>query len=185
MLTARIDVTRMLIFSERHPRSVLADYAGTATDDDPGSRQLRSPWRDESVADLFHEWTKRCPVLAASSTTTSEPLDAQVKVDVRVLAPHRQAADSAGGRPAPAGQVAGRREIAPKLVKCTRQLFVLWIPAPKRGPHDDVTGLGTPTDSFVTAFKPVLTSQPQQRPGRPSPAAPSRLPAPWRPSVPS
>ena len=35
MLTARIDVTRMLIFSERHPRSVLADYAGTATDDDP------------------------------------------------------------------------------------------------------------------------------------------------------
>src|ERR1017187_5488107 len=51
----------------------------------PGSRQLRSPWRDESVADLFQEWTKRCPVLAASSTTTSEPLDAQVKVDVRVL----------------------------------------------------------------------------------------------------
>jgi hypothetical protein len=32
MLTARIDVTRMLIFSERHPR---ADYAGTATDDEP------------------------------------------------------------------------------------------------------------------------------------------------------
>jgi hypothetical protein len=35
MLTARIDVTRMLIFSERHPGSVLADYAGAATDDDP------------------------------------------------------------------------------------------------------------------------------------------------------
>jgi putative transposase len=45
----------MLIFGERHLRSVLAEYAGTTTDDEPPQRQLRPPRPDHPAADLTHE----------------------------------------------------------------------------------------------------------------------------------
>ena len=65
VLTARTEVTdRMLIFSERHLRSVLAEYARHYNGRRPHrSRQLRPPRPDESVADLSQERIKRRPVL--------------------------------------------------------------------------------------------------------------------------
>jgi putative transposase len=65
VLTARTEVTdRMLIFSERHLRSVLAEYARHYNGRRPHrSRQLRPPRSDESVADLSQERIKRRPVL--------------------------------------------------------------------------------------------------------------------------
>ena len=65
VLTARAEATdRMLIFSERHLRSVLAEYAAHYNGRQPHrSRQLRPPQPDESVADLSQERIKRRPVL--------------------------------------------------------------------------------------------------------------------------
>src|SRR5713226_3790529 len=65
VLTARTEVTdRMLIFSERHLRSVLAEYARHYNGRRPRrSRQLRPPRPDESVADLSQERIRRHPVL--------------------------------------------------------------------------------------------------------------------------
>jgi putative transposase len=65
VLTARTQATdRMLIFSERHLRSVLAEYAAHYNRRRPHrSRQLRPPRPDEPVADLSQERIKRRPVL--------------------------------------------------------------------------------------------------------------------------
>jgi putative transposase len=65
VLTARTEVTdRMLIFSERHLRSVFAEYARHYNGRRPHrSRRLRPPQPDESVADLSQERIKRRPVL--------------------------------------------------------------------------------------------------------------------------
>jgi putative transposase len=65
VLTARTEATdRMLIFSERHLRSVLAEYAAHYNRRRPHrSRQLRPPRPDEPVADLSQERIKRRPVL--------------------------------------------------------------------------------------------------------------------------
>jgi putative transposase len=65
VLTARTEATdRMLIFSERHLRSVLAEYAAHYNGRRPHrSRQLRPPRPDEPVADLSQERIKRRPVL--------------------------------------------------------------------------------------------------------------------------
>ncbi len=65
VLTVRTEVTdRMLIFGERHLRSVLAQYARHYNGRRPHrSRQLHPPWPDHSVADLSQEQIKRQPIL--------------------------------------------------------------------------------------------------------------------------
>ena len=65
VLTARKEVTdRMLIFGQRHLRTVLAQYEAHYNGRRPRrSRQLRSPWPDHPVPDLSQERIKRRPVL--------------------------------------------------------------------------------------------------------------------------
>jgi putative transposase len=65
VLTARTEVTdRMLIFGQRHLRTVLAEYEAHYNGRRPHrSRQLRPPWPDHPVADLSQERIKRRPVL--------------------------------------------------------------------------------------------------------------------------
>jgi putative transposase len=65
VLTARTEVTgRMLIFGERHLRSVLAEYARHYNGRRPHrSRALRLPRPDHTVADLSRQRIRRQPVL--------------------------------------------------------------------------------------------------------------------------
>jgi putative transposase len=65
VLTARTEVTnQMLIFGQRHPRTVLAQYEAHYNGRRPHrSRQLRPPRPDRPVADLTAERIKRRPVL--------------------------------------------------------------------------------------------------------------------------
>ena len=65
VLTARTEITdRMLIFGERHLRSVLAEYAQHYNGRRPHrGRQLHPPRPDHPVADLSRERIKRRPVL--------------------------------------------------------------------------------------------------------------------------
>jgi transposase InsO family protein len=65
VLTARTEITaRMLVFSERHLRLVLAEYEAHYNRRRPHrSRQLRPPRPDHPVADLSQERIKRRPVL--------------------------------------------------------------------------------------------------------------------------
>jgi putative transposase len=54
----------MLIFGERHPRLVLAEYEAHYNGRRPHrSRQLRPPRPDHPVADLSQKWIKRRRVL--------------------------------------------------------------------------------------------------------------------------
>ena len=76
VLTARTEVTdRMLIFGQRHLRTILAQYAAHHYN---GRRPHRSlllypPLPDHPVADLSRERVRRGPSSAASSTNTSGP----------------------------------------------------------------------------------------------------------------
>ena len=65
VLTARTEVTdRMLIFSERHLRTVMAEYARHRNGRRPHrALQLQPPRPGHSVADLSQERIKRRPVL--------------------------------------------------------------------------------------------------------------------------
>jgi putative transposase len=65
VLTARTEVTdRMLIFGQRHLRTILADYEAHHNGRRPyRSRQLRPPRPDHPVADLSQEQIKRRPIL--------------------------------------------------------------------------------------------------------------------------
>ena len=65
VLTARTEVTdRMLIFSERHLRIVMAEYARHYNGRRPHrALQLQPPRPDHPVADLAQERVKRRPVL--------------------------------------------------------------------------------------------------------------------------
>jgi putative transposase len=65
VLTARTEVTdRMLIFGERHLRTVLARYEAHYNGRRPHrSRQLRPPRPDRPVADLSKQRIHRQPVL--------------------------------------------------------------------------------------------------------------------------
>jgi len=65
VLTARTELTdRMLIFGERHLRTILAGYQAHYNGRRPHrSRQLRPPRPDHPVADLSRERIKRRPVL--------------------------------------------------------------------------------------------------------------------------
>ena len=66
VLTARTEVTdRMLIFSERHLRLVMAEYARHYNGRRPHrSRELRPPRPDHPVADLSQKPIKRRPALS-------------------------------------------------------------------------------------------------------------------------
>jgi hypothetical protein len=61
----RTEVTgRILTFSERHLRTVLAEYEAHYSDRRPDrSRQLRPPRPDHPVADFSQQRIKRQPVL--------------------------------------------------------------------------------------------------------------------------
>jgi transposase InsO family protein len=65
VLTTRTELTdRMLIFSERHLQTVLAQYEAHYNGRRPHrSRQLRPPRPDHAVADLSQEQVKRQPML--------------------------------------------------------------------------------------------------------------------------
>ena len=65
VLTGRMEVTdRMLIFGQRHLRTILAQYEAHYNGRRPHrSRQLRPPRPDHPVADLSQERIKRRPVL--------------------------------------------------------------------------------------------------------------------------
>jgi hypothetical protein len=65
VLTARTEVTdRMLIFGQRHLRTILAEYEAHYNGRRPHrSRQLRPPRPDHPFADLSQEQIKRRPVL--------------------------------------------------------------------------------------------------------------------------
>jgi putative transposase len=65
VLTARTEVTdRMLIFGQRHLRTVLAEYENHYNGRRPHrSLQLRPPRPDHPVTDLSHERIQRRPVL--------------------------------------------------------------------------------------------------------------------------
>ena len=65
VLTARTEVTdRMLIFGQRHLRTILAQYEAHYNGRRPHcSCQLRPPRPDHPVADLTRERIQRCPVL--------------------------------------------------------------------------------------------------------------------------
>ena len=65
VLTARTEVTdRMLIFGERHLRSVMAEYARHYNGRRPHrALQFQPPRPDHPMADLSQERVKRRPVL--------------------------------------------------------------------------------------------------------------------------
>jgi transposase InsO family protein len=64
VLTARTEIDdRMLIFSERHLRSVLTEYARHYNGRRPHRRQLWPPRPDHPVADLSQQRIERRPVL--------------------------------------------------------------------------------------------------------------------------
>jgi putative transposase len=65
VLTARTEVTdRILIFGERHLRTILNEYAAHYNGRRPHrSLQLHPPRPDHPVADLSRQRIKRCPVL--------------------------------------------------------------------------------------------------------------------------
>src|SRR3954466_99106 len=65
VLTARTEITdRMLIFGERHLRSVMAEYARHYNGRRPHrALQLQPPRPDHPIADLSRERVKRRPVL--------------------------------------------------------------------------------------------------------------------------
>jgi putative transposase len=65
VLTARTEVTdRMLIFGERHLRTILAEYEAHYNGRRPHrSRQLRPPRPDHSPADLSKKRIQRRPLL--------------------------------------------------------------------------------------------------------------------------
>jgi putative transposase len=65
VLTVRTEVTdRMLIFGQRHLRTVLAEYQTHYNGRRPHrSRQLQPPLPDHRVADLSRERIQRRPVL--------------------------------------------------------------------------------------------------------------------------
>ena len=75
VLTARTEVTdRMLIFGERHLRTILAEYEAHYNGRRPHrSRQLHPPRPDHPAADLSRERSSAYSSLAVSSANTSEP----------------------------------------------------------------------------------------------------------------
>jgi hypothetical protein len=92
VLTARTEITDpMLIFGERHLRTILAQYERHYNGRRPHrGRQLRPPRPDHPLADLSQERIKRRPVLGGLiQRVRAGRIEAQVRNDGRVLEPHR------------------------------------------------------------------------------------------------
>ena len=91
VLTARKEVTdRMLIFGERHLRTILAQYEAHYNGRRPHrSRQLRPPRPDHPVADLSRKRIQRRPVLGGLINESRKLHKSQVRTDGRLLEPHR------------------------------------------------------------------------------------------------
>ncbi len=106
VLTARTEVTdRMLIFGERHLRTVLAQYARHYNGQRPHrSRQLRPARPDHPVADLSAADPSPCRGRRPHQRIPASRIEAQVKAHAPVLAPHRphfrwpRAVSAGGGR---------------------------------------------------------------------------------------
>ena len=99
VLTARTEVTdRMLIFGERHLRSVLAEYARHYNGQRPHrSRQSHPPRPGHPAADLSPATDQAPPhPRRPPQRTRTSRVEAQVKTHRRVLEPHRH--DSSGNR---------------------------------------------------------------------------------------
>ena len=127
VLTARTEVTdRMLIFGERHLRTILAQYEAHYNGRRPHrSRQLRPPRPDHPVADLSQE-ADPAPARPRRphQRVRAGRIEAQVRTGGRVLEPHslslfcfqwRSPSASVSGRPtatgaAPPGGLGPRRE---------------------------------------------------------------------------
>ena len=92
VLTARTEVTdRMLIFGQRHLRTILAEYETHYNGRRPHrSRQLLPPRPDHPVADLAKERIKRRLVLGGLINGYEQRVEAQFRTGGRVLEPHRQ-----------------------------------------------------------------------------------------------
>ena len=92
VLTARTEVTdRMLIFGERHLRTILAQYEAHYNGRRPHrSRQLRPPRPDHPVADLSQE-ADPAPARPRRphQRVRASRIEAQVRASGRVLEPHR------------------------------------------------------------------------------------------------
>ena len=92
VLTARTEVTdRMLIFGQRHLRTILAQYVAHYNGRRPHhSRQLRPPRPDHPAADLPQERIKRRPPRRPHQRIRAGRIKAKVSTSGRVLAPHRR-----------------------------------------------------------------------------------------------
>src|ERR1017187_1750788 len=91
VLTARTEITdRMLIFGERHLRSVLAEYEAHYNGRRPHrSRQLRPPRPDHPPPTPPRSGSGAAPSSAASSTNTNQPRRRPGQPSGRVLQPHK------------------------------------------------------------------------------------------------
>jgi putative transposase len=98
VLTARTEVTdRLLVFGQRHLRTILAQYEAHYNARRPHrSRQLHPPRPDHSAADLSQERIKRRPVLGG---LINEYERACIKAQIKVQWPH------SGTPQGPVGQV--------------------------------------------------------------------------------
>jgi putative transposase len=91
VLTARTEVTdRMLIFAQRHLRTILAQYEADYNGHRPHrSRHLHPPRTDHRPPTSPRPGSGGGTSSAASSTNTSEPHKAHVRTSGRVLKPRR------------------------------------------------------------------------------------------------
>ena len=115
VLTARTEVTdRMLIFGERHLRSVLAEYARHYNGRRPHrSRHSARPGPTTPSPTSPSSGSSAGPSSAASSTNTSEPRRSPGQDSGRVLEPHRRFSRSSFPTPRPGSVTAVRPPVRP------------------------------------------------------------------------
>ena len=96
VLTARTEVTDLiLIFSERHLRSVMAQYARHYNGRRP-PRQLQLPRPDHPVADLSQERVKRRPVLGGPQRIRADRLKTRSRLPAQFWRPTGSDAHESG-----------------------------------------------------------------------------------------
>ena len=128
VLTIRTEITdRMLIFGERHLRTILAQYEGHYNGRRPHrGRQLRPPRPDYPLADLSRQRIKRQPVLGG----LINPGRHRHRFHRRVRRPRR-----------PAGRQGNRRAVSHRSRRSRRQRRISTPPAsasaPRRAEYDN------------------------------------------------